>query len=1074
MIEENNLKKDDKFFETKSGIIEGTANEINSPNLSKISENQLKSINDDYKDLFDNSLDAIFILNDKFELIKLNNEFQSLFAYNSELQTTRFQDIILNESDKLLFEDKIQANGFIKDFEIDFIKSDGNNFLGILRINSRLDKVGKVLGYQGVIRDISQSKSVYKDLIESESRFRELCELLPEVVFEIDNSGNVKFMNRAGFELLGINQDDFHGGLSAVSLMKQEYLSTFEADMQKLGRNEIINGSYYEAIRKDGTSLPVEIYLSPIISNNVVVGGRGIVIDITEKKAMLGSLEKAANEYFTIFNNSTIGIIRFDLNSEVTDVNPAMELISGILKERMIGKKIFDRVKNSRMIEAIKKCLNGKVSSFIGFHDIDGFMKASFIDAKFNPIILANGEVCGGIGIVEDISESVELEKAIMISEERYRHIYENTPVMLHSIDDQGRLVSVSNYWLEVMGYSRKEVIGRKSVEFLTVKSQVYAQSVLKEFYKTGILKDVHYQFIRKDGTTIDVLLSAIAEYSENNVFVRSLAVIQDITKLMKMQESLQHSEEMYRILSTKAPVSIMSFDANGIIQFANDYHQKKYANDESFVGKNISDLTYFKTANIEMEISSILYGEILDLNEVYVPELPNGISGYINLRGVPIFKDEKVIGGIIILDDISERKKSEEALRDSEESYRRIFELTPALIILVDKSGKIIDVNGRLNDWLGYSPSEIIGKTPNDIEFLEPSTKENIMINFRKKFDNQESLPYIIEIISKDGSKFKGQVFSILVRNQTGEILYDLVMVSDITAMIEAEEKVKELNRELEQRVVLRTIELKDALENLETENEQRKQTQYELIKTKEEIVLALEKEKELSQLKTRFISMISHEYRTPLTVILTSTYLLEKLFGSDNYELFMRQLEKIRISLNLMTKLLEDVLFIGKSDSKKLKYNPEKLDIKKLIAEIIEETNELEINKHEYIFETDDYDYLLNSDMVLLRQIFGNLITNASKYSDTGTAISVELIKIDDSFQVTISDQGRGISPEDLVLIFDPFHRGSNIGATQGTGLGLSIVKRCIDIMGGTILMDSILNQGTTITVKLPLTFI
>jgi PAS domain S-box-containing protein len=142
------------------------------------------------------------------------------------------------------------------------------------------------------------------------------------------------------------------------------------------------------------------------------------------------------------------------------------------------------------------------------------------------------------LNLFTDITERKQAEEALQRSEERYRHLYHTTPAMLHSIDSDGRLVSVSDRWLETMGYNRNEVLGRKSIEFLTEASRQYAEElILPEFFKTGYVEDVPYQFVKKNGETIDVLITAISEKDENGNVTRGLAGSTDVTERKRVEE---------------------------------------------------------------------------------------------------------------------------------------------------------------------------------------------------------------------------------------------------------------------------------------------------------------------------------------------------------------------------------------------------------------------------------------------------------------------------------------------------------------------------------------------------------
>ncbi|MCI0714242.1 MAG: PAS domain S-box protein [Chloroflexi bacterium] len=164
-------------------------------------------------------------------------------------------------------------------------------------------------------------------------------------------------------------------------------------------------------------------------------------------------------------------------------------------------------------------------------------------------------------------------EEALRVSEEKYRILYSNTPVMMHSIDSEGKLIGVNNHWLASLGYEREEVIGRKSVEFLTPESRQYAEEmVLPEYFRTGVCTNISYQFVKKSGEIMDVLLSAIAERDTEGNFVRSLAVLMDVTERRHTEQALQASEERYRALYRDNPSMLFTVDREGVVISVNDF----------------------------------------------------------------------------------------------------------------------------------------------------------------------------------------------------------------------------------------------------------------------------------------------------------------------------------------------------------------------------------------------------------------------------------------------------------------------------------------------------------------------
>jgi len=239
------------------------------------------------------------------------------------------------------------------------------------------------------------------------------------------------------------------------------------------------------------------------------------------------------------------------------------------------------------------------------------------------------------------------------------------------------------------------------------------------------------------------------------------------------------------------------------------------------------------------------------------------------------------------------------------------------------------------------------------------------------------------------------------------------------------------------------------------------------------ERIRQALEKEKEISELKSSFISMASHEFRTPLATIRSSTDLLQRYCRDFMDEKKSKHFQQIETSVTQMTQLLDDVLVIGTAEAGKLDFDPAPLDLLDFCGNIVEEL-QLNAGRQHTIFFTSQGDCAdICMDESLLRKILTNLLSNAIKYSPGSKAVFFELVCENDVVIFRIQDQGIGISLEEQKQLFEPFFRATNVGKIKGTGLGLSIVKKCVDLHGGKITVDSEVGIGTTLTVTIPLVY-
>ncbi len=239
---------------------------------------------------------------------------------------------------------------------------------------------------------------------------------------------------------------------------------------------------------------------------------------------------------------------------------------------------------------------------------------------------------------------------------------------------------------------------------------------------------------------------------------------------------------------------------------------------------------------------------------------------------------------------------------------------------------------------------------------------------------------------------------------------------------------------------------------------------------KVEDEMRLALQAERELNELKSRFVSMVSHEFRTPLTVMRTSTELLEHYGHLASEEKKQAYFQRIRAAIANMTRLLEDVLVSGKAEAGKLEFNPSVADLEAFCRDIISEMQHSVGLSHMITLSVEDGVSHVWFDADLMRPVMSNLLSNAIKYSQAGSAITVSISQDDSAMTIAVSDQGIGIPKEDQPHLFQLFHRARNVDAVRGTGLGLAIVQQCIVQHQGQVSFVSEENSGTTFYVRFP----
>lgn len=396
----------------------------------------------------------------------------------------------------------------------------------------------------------------------------------------------------------------------------------------------------------------------------------------------------------------------------------------------------------------------------------------------------------------------------------------------------------------------------------------------------------------------------------------------------------------------------------------------------------------------------------------------------------------------------------------------KTIFDNVTDVILIHNAKGELIEINQAGIDRFGI---DIINLNKyNVFELVSQEYKELISEKI-----NNSSNDYFSTFESKHTTA-SGDVihtenkFKFLVSNNADLFIN---ISRDITEIKSKELEQKESNKRLKELVEERTSQLEDALSELRNEINVKIQAENELIEAKNNLIKSLEIEREYSQLKSRFVSMISHEYRTPLTVILSSTYILEYFFDNKDREKFIQNINKIQLSVQSMTRLLEDVMKIGKSEGELSKVKYRKFDVIVSIEEVISEIKFIEKINHNYELISKYKDLIVNLDEKLFMYIICNLINNASKYSEKDTFVRIKVDVQNHNLKISISDEGIGIPKDDLKHLFDPFFRSENVGAIEGTGLGLHLTKKYVEALSGEINVDSYQNKGTKFMLTFPI---
>lgn len=427
----------------------------------------------------------------------------------------------------------------------------------------------------------------------------------------------------------------------------------------------------------------------------------------------------------------------------------------------------------------------------------------------------------------------------------------------------------------------------------------------------------------------------------------------------------------------------------------------------------------------------------------------------------ISLFQDLGVPYYFVRITDISSRKKTEQQVRDEENRFEALFMHAAIGIIMVNREGKIVLSNHFADALFGFQRGELMG---NQLDILIP---QNLKTQHQHSYQNYTQKPQDRAMgvgLDLNGRRKDGSLFPVeisLSHFKSGETPYYISFINDTTFKKKAEtdllnknHEIKKLNDSLEKEVINRTNALVETLKSLE--------------RSKSELEIALNKEKELGELKSRFVSMASHEFRTPLTAIQSAASLIEKYQKTEEQDKRERHTQRIKAAVGNLTDILEEFLSVGKLEEGKIETKMSTFDLPELMQECIIDLTSI-TRKGQKINYLHSGDLAINLDKSLLRKIIINLCSNALKFSPENSTIDVTTDCQMDCLVLKVSDKGIGISVEDQKHLFDRFFRGANVTNIQGTGLGLHIVARYAELLNGKVTVESELNVGTTFKVVL-----
>jgi PAS domain S-box-containing protein len=636
-----------------------------------------------------------------------------------------------------------------------------------------------------------------------------------------------------------------------------------------------------------------------------------------------------------------------------------------------------------------------------------------------------------------DISERKRAEAALQLaheklcqSEERFGKAFHSSPAMMAITRlADSTFVAVNEAFLRAIGYREDEVIGRTGKELGLHVTSSQRDTFLQGVAEYGFVREQELVIRSKDGRLLTLLASG--ERTDIDGTPHLLSVALDITarkdaeaRLVERERQLRESEARFSAAFRTSPIHMtIARLADGKFVEVNPAFLEMFGfQREEIIGRDSTELGLWVNPEDRADLYEKLKQGVVHNAEYQVQTRRGGVHT-LQLSG-EIIEINREPHLIVFGLDITDRKRAEQALVENEARTRSLYESISAAVAVHDENGFVQINSASLKLFGSDNPKDILGRQPDFFSAARQPDGEDSATAAKRHMER--ALAYGVERFEWLGRKIDGTEFPVEVT---------------LTAL---------------------QLEGRQALQAVIIDLTERKRAEAELQN-------ALAKERELNQLKSDFVSLVSHEFRTPLEIILSSADNLDRYHDRLPAEKREQLLRTIKRSVRRMSGMMEEVLVLGRLESDRMTFKPAAFDLQAFCQRVCDEIEAATDKRCPIKLQAIPEQAF--GDESVLRHIFTNLLANAVKYSGPGEQVDFIVERQGDDAVCRIVDRGCGIPEADQKRLFEAFHRGSNVRQIPGTGLGLLIVRRCVDLHGGEIQFASTEGKGTMFTVRVQL---
>ena len=1118
----------------------------------KNAQEKLKRSEKKYRFLFETTPFSIVLLNDNGIIVDCNPTTERMFGYaKEEIRGRHFINISIIDQDFLptllnLFK-KLLKGKEVHRIDVQMYRKDGSLIWATLQAS--IVKMGGKTFVQATFQDITKRKNITQKLKESKDLYKTLVKTSPDAIVVTDLEGKIIELSHKAIELYGASSAEELIGKNSFDFIFPNDKKEADENLKNALKGESIRAEY-TLFRKDGTQYICELHANLIKD----IEGKpkafiGIMRDITERKRAEKLLKESEEQYRHLYENAPISLWTIRLSDgKFIRANENAAKIVGYenLDEFLKTSTSMDIVGSEFRKEFYRKIkLEGEISN-IEAHLIDkkGNEKYITISAKLY-------EEEGYInGVSTDITELKKVQKALQESEKKYRHLYDIAPNLIVLLNLKGVVVDANKPFFNFFGTQRDTLIGKNIFQtnnFLWKNKELFIAK-FKDFLEKGFIKPFEVQVIDKNRKLKWVNLQASLIELDGQKLIQ--VILQDINERKKAEQSLRESEEQYRITidSLADPLHVVDRELKIILlNPAFENWLDDLGIEKKVIGKDIFEVFYFLPDKVRKEYEQVFQsGESL-FSEEYTPI---GNEHFITeTRKIPIFREDRVNQIVTIVRNVTENKKTENKLRESEEKYRHLFEKSPNMLFLLDLNGIVKDVNKLFLESFGYQKQEIIEKDFRTIAKFDPSNISVLNAKYQELIQNRKIKPFELKFTDRFGESRWINLQASLIKIENTQLI--LSILQDITEKKKTEEDLK--NSEARLRRIFESIpdfyflvsndgkildfkgsqedliippgillgknmsdffpeelvkrgleEIRKTLESKEPSlleytvpfkgetrhfearilylSEEQAAIFIREITDRKKAELLIQEEfiklKELEQIRKDLISRVSHELKTPLIPVISGSELLTTIYhnqlGKDAREI----IELIDKGGRRLKDLIEQLLNVSRIEYNKLELKKEKYNLYEIVREcahdmkFLLEQRDLTLS----IEKTEELD--LQIDKMRIGEVITNLLSNAIKNTPPYGTISIKLGKKNNWARLSVKDTGVGLTEKEIKVLFtrfgkiDRYNEGLEFIDIKGSGLGLYICKEIIDLHGGKIWAESPgRNRGSTFFVKLPI---